>query len=49
MLGGAVVAAALLLLFDLSLWGFLIAAILIALYEIALSRLGHEPESSETA
>jgi hypothetical protein len=49
MLGGAVVAVALLLLFDLSLWGFLIVAILIALYEIALSRLGHEPESSETA
>ena len=47
MLGGAIFAVALLLLFDLSLWGFVIAGIVIALYEIALSRLGHEPESSE--
>ncbi len=49
MLGGAVVAVLLLLLFDLSLWGFVIAGIVLALYEIALSRLGHEPESSGTA
>ena len=49
MLAGAVFAVALLLLFDLSLWGFVIAGIVIALYEIALSRLGHEPEGSEMA
>lgn len=49
MLGGAVVAVLLLLLFDLSLWGFVIAGVLIALYEIALSRLGHEPEEAEAA
>ncbi|MGA9162263.1 MAG: hypothetical protein WB297_15550 [Actinomycetota bacterium] len=49
MLGGAIFAVALLLLFDLSLWGFVIAGIVIALYEIALSRLGHEPEGSEVA
>jgi hypothetical protein len=46
MLGGAVFAVALLLLFDLSLWGFVIAGIVIALYEIALVRLGHEPEGA---
>jgi len=46
MLGGAVFAVALLLLFDLSLWGFVIAGIVIALYEIALARLGHEPEGA---
>lgn len=46
MLGGAVFAVALLLLFDLSLWGFVIAGIVIALYEIALARLGHEPEEA---
>lgn len=49
MLGGAVVAVLLLLLFDLSLWGFVIAGIVITLYELALSRLGHEPEGSEMA
>jgi hypothetical protein len=49
MLGGAIVAVALLLLFDLSLWGFVIAGIVIALYEIALARLGHEPEGAEAA
>jgi hypothetical protein len=49
MLGGAIVAVLLLLLFDLSLWGFVIAGIVIALYELALSRLGHEPEGSEMA
>jgi hypothetical protein len=49
MLGGAIVAVLLLLLFDLSLWGFVIAGIVITLYELALSRLGHEPEGSEMA
>lgn len=49
MLGGAIFAVALLLLFDLSLWGFVIAGIVIALYELALSRLGHEPGGSEMA
>jgi hypothetical protein len=49
MLGGAIFAVALLLLFDLSLWGFVIAGIVITLYELALSRLGHEPEDSEMA
>jgi hypothetical protein len=47
MLGGALLAVALLLLFDLSLWGFVIAGIVIALYEIALARLGHQPEEAE--
>ena len=47
MLGGAILALALLLLFDLSLWGFVIAGIVIALYEIALARLGHEPDGAE--
>ena len=46
MLGGAVFAVALLLFFDLSLWGFVIAGIVIALYEIALARLGHAPEGA---
>ena len=49
MLGGAILALALLLLFDLSLWGFVIAGVVIALYEIALARLGHEPEGAEAA
>jgi hypothetical protein len=49
MLGGAIFAVALLLLFDLSLWGFVIAGIVLALYELALSRLGHEPDGSEMA
>lgn len=49
MLGGAILALALLLLFDLSLWGFVIAGVVIALYEIALARLGHEPEGAEVA
>jgi hypothetical protein len=49
MLGGAILAIALLLLFDLSLWGFVIAGVVIALYEIALARLGHEPEEAEAA
>ena len=47
MLGGAILALLLLLLFDLSLWGFVIAGIVIALYEIALVRLGHEPDGAE--
>jgi hypothetical protein len=46
MLGGGVLTTALLLLFDLSLWGFVIAGIVIALYEIALARLGHAPEGA---
>jgi hypothetical protein len=49
MLGGAVLALALLLLFDLSLWGFVIAGVVIALYELALARLGHEPKEAEAA
>ena len=49
MLGGAIVAVLVLLLFDLSLWGFVIAGIVLALYELALSRLGHEPDGSEMA
>jgi hypothetical protein len=49
MLGGALVAVVLLLLFDLSLWGFAIVAVVTALYELALARLGHGPEVSETA
>jgi len=49
MLGGAVVAVLVLLVFDLSLWGFVIAGIVLALYELALSRLGHEPDGSEMA
>jgi hypothetical protein len=49
MLGGAIVALALLLLFDLSLWGFVIAGVVIAVYEIALARLGHEPDGAEVA
>ena len=49
MLGGAILAVALLLLFDLSLWGFVIAGVVIALYELALARLGHEPEEAEAA
>jgi hypothetical protein len=49
MLGGAILAVVVLLLFDLSLWGFAIVAVLIALYELALSRLGREPDVSETA
>lgn len=48
MLGGAIVAVALLLVFDLSLWGFAIVAVLLALFEVALSRLGRESEVSET-
>jgi hypothetical protein len=49
MLGGAIAAVLVLLLFDLSLWGFAIAGIVLALYELALSRLGHEPDGSEMA
>ncbi|HET8525452.1 MAG TPA: hypothetical protein VFM81_02315 [Actinomycetota bacterium] len=49
MLGGAILALLLLWLFDLSLWGFVIAGIVIALYEIALARLGHEPDDAEVA
>jgi hypothetical protein len=49
MLGGAIVAVLVLLLFDLSLWGFVIAGIVLALYELALSRLGHEPDGSDMA
>jgi len=49
MLGGAIVLVALLLLVDLSLWGFVTVGILIALYELALWRLGDEPDGSEMA
>jgi hypothetical protein len=49
MLGGGLLAVALLLLFDLSPWGFVVAGVVIALYEIALARLGHEPEEAEAA
>jgi hypothetical protein len=49
MLGGAVLALAMLLLVDLSLWGFVIAGVVIALYELALARLGHETEEAEAA
>jgi hypothetical protein len=49
MLGGAILALALLLLFDLSLWGFVVAGVVIAVYEIALVRLGHEPDGAEVA
>jgi hypothetical protein len=45
MLAGGVAALLLLLLFDLSWLGFVIVTILIALYEIALARLGHDPEA----
>ena len=43
MLGGAIFAIALLLLFDLSLWGFVIAGVVIALYEIAYCVLVTSP------
>jgi hypothetical protein len=51
MLGGAIVAVALLFLADLSFWGFLVVAAALALYEIALSRLGRaeEPEPGGSA
>jgi hypothetical protein len=49
MLAGGVVALLLLLLFNLSWLAFVIVTVLIALYEIALVRLGHEPEGAETA
>ena len=49
MLAGGVVALLLLLLFDLSWLAFAIVTVVIALYEIALARLGHEPEGAEPA
>ena len=49
MLAGGVVALLLLLLFDLSWLAFVIVTVVIALYEIALARLGHEPEEAEPA
>jgi Ca2+/Na+ antiporter len=49
MLAGGVVALLLLLLFNLSWLAFVIVTVLIALYEIALARLGHEPEEAEPA
>ena len=42
-LSGACLAVALLFLVDLSLWGFLIVAIALGLFEIAVFRLGREP------
>jgi hypothetical protein len=49
MLAGGVVALLLLLLFNLSWWAFAIVTVVIALYEIALARLGHEPDGAEVA
>jgi hypothetical protein len=49
MLAGGVVALLLLLLFNLSWWAFAIVTVVIALYEIALARLGHEPEAADAA
>jgi hypothetical protein len=49
MLAGGVVALLLLLLFNLSWLAFVIVTVVIALYEIALARLGHEPEEPEPA
>jgi hypothetical protein len=49
MLAGGVVALLLLLLFNLSWWAFVIVTVVIALYEIALARLGHEPEAADAA
>ncbi len=49
MLAGGVVALLLLLLFDLSWLALAIVAVVIALYEIALLRLGHEPEGAKAA
>jgi hypothetical protein len=43
------VALLLLLLFNLSWLAFVIVTVVIALYEIALARLGHEPEGAEPA
>ena len=40
---GASLGVALLFLVDLSLWGFLIVAIALGLFEIAVFRLGREP------
>lgn len=47
MLAGGVVALLVLLLFDLSWLAFAIVTVVIALYEIALLRLGHEPDEAE--
>jgi len=47
MLAGGVVALLLLLLFDLSWLALAIVTVVIAVYEIALWRLGHEPEEAE--
>ena len=49
MLAGGVVALLLLLLFNLSWLAFVIVTVVIALYEIALARLGHQPEEAEPA
>jgi hypothetical protein len=49
MLAGGVVALLVLLLFDLSWLAFAIVTVVIALYEIALARVGHEPEEAEAA
>ena len=49
MLAGGVLALLLLLLFNLSWWAFAIVTLVIALYEIALARLGHEPEVADAA
>ena len=49
MLAGGVAALLILLLFDLSWLAFVIVTLVIALYEIALARLGHEPEGVEPA
>ena len=44
MLGGGVVALACLFLFDLSFLGFAILTIVLALYELAIYGIGHQPE-----
>jgi hypothetical protein len=49
MLAGGGVALLLLLLFDLSWLAFAIVTVVIVLYEIALLRLGHEPEEVKAA
>ena len=49
MLGRRGRGAVLLLLFNLSCGGSSIVTVVIALYEIALARLGHQPEAAEVA
>lgn len=49
MVGGAIVAVVLFLLVDLSFLMFVVVAVVIALYEIALIRLGREAPGAETA